>query len=183
MAKNQTQYDLTAITLLAIVAIVAVVIMVIGLPPSEAADQPSLPEQKTIATAGAAFEYGEEEVLVGDQFDISAIDMNQDGILDFYDVLDIFSGAVNCNEVDCDFNDDGYLDAADAESLTGMIIRLYDYDGNGILERDDPRFLLEVMLGNAQCNENFVCDINGDGLVSSQDVTLYTELLYNYDLG
>jgi hypothetical protein len=50
-------------------------------------------------------------------------------------------------------------------------------------ERNDPRFLLQVMQGTAACTADMICDLNGDGLVSSDDITLYTPLLYNYDLG
>jgi hypothetical protein len=180
MTYDKHATDLTALTLLGIISIIAVFTLVVGLPPGEASSDIPLPAGQV---TGAAFDYGATAVPVGTQFDISDVDMNQDGMLDFYDVLDIFTGKVNCNKLDCDFNDDGFLDAADAESLTGLIIRLYDYDQTGFLERNDPRFLLQVMQGTAACTADMICDLNGDGLVSSDDITLYTPLLYNYDLG
>ncbi len=160
-----------------LVAIIAVVLMVVELTPG--AIEPvtvSAPQN-----VGRAVDYGADCVPVGQQFNYASFDFNQDNMLNFYDYMDVLSGAADCNAMDCDLNDDGFIDSLDQELFNLLVVRVYDYNHNRIIDRDDPLFLRDVLYGDAHCTGDYVCDLNGDGLVCSDDLTIFTSLIYNYD--
>jgi len=176
MEQDEEKYDMTSVGVVAVVSIVCVVLMALNLAPGEAAASP--PSQDM---TGKAVDYATSQVPAGGQFDIRPFDLNGDGKLDYYDYQDVLAGKVDCVKKQCDLDGDGLIDAQDARAFNLLVRRLYDYNNNGRLDRDDPKFLKEVLLGNAQCDANHVCDLDGDGFVGKADITLYTSLLYNYD--
>ncbi len=174
------EHQVVSLMVVGTVAIVAVVLMALGLstPDSGVAAQPSLSSN----LAGSAVDYATASVPVGTEFNYAWLDFNGDGKLDYYDFQDVLAGKVDCQKMRCDLNGDGVVDARDQQAFDNLVRRLYDYDNDGKLTRNDPLFLKQIMLGNAHCDANHICDLNGDGLVNSEDITLYTALLYNYDL-
>lgn len=177
MKRNDWMYDTLSVGVVAIISIICVTLLVLGLAPGIASSE--APASRTGNIAGSA--YADAAVPVGTQFDVSLLDFNGDGMLDFYDYQDVLDGTVDCQAEECDLNKDGLIDATDSESFNLLVRRLYDYDGDGKLTRDDPIFLRDVIYGYKHCNANHICDLDGDGFVSSQDVTLYTSLIFNYD--
>jgi len=173
---EKAAYDMTSIGVVAVIAIVCVVLMVFGLKPGQTSAQTAAQD-----TLGKAASYGDAAVPVGQQFDVTLLDFNEDGIVDFYDYEDVLSGKADCTRHTCDLNDDGLLDNRDAESFRLMVTRLYDYDNDRQLTRADPLFLKDILAGTASCDTDHICDLDGDGFVTSQDLALYTSLIYNYD--
>ncbi len=182
MNPHDAPYDAASVGVTAIVAVIAVVTLVINLAPGATGlSLPDLPLDKNGAAnaAGKAVEYRDGCVAVGLQFDAALFDFNKDGLLDYYDYADVLSGKVDCNAGRCDLNADGVIDDADAQAFNLLIVRLYDYDGDRRLTRDDPHYLRDLLLGKASCDADHVCDVDGDGFVCASDLTLYTSFVYN----
>lgn len=173
MRYDQEVFDMTSIGVVAIVAIVAVSLIVFSI--GEVESPISLPEQPV----GNAVDYGNVRVPVKAEFSREAFDFNHDGMLDIYDFEDVLTGRAACDG--CDLNADGYIDGRDKELFISLLRRVYDYNNNQKLDREDPLYLREILLGNRQCDSNHICDIDGDGFVSSRDLTKFTSLIYNYD--
>ena len=72
-------------------------------------------------------------------------------------------------------------DEQDRVAFNLLVVSVYDYDNDGVLTRDDPRYLVMVLAGDTQCSRNYVCDLDNDGFVCDEDLALYTSLVYNYD--
>ncbi|RME31886.1 hypothetical protein D6789_01270 [Candidatus Woesearchaeota archaeon] len=111
--------------------------------------------------------------------DASDLDMNRDGHVDYYDVVDVMQGRVSCGER-CDWNQDGLLTKDDVRELYGAVTSLYDYDGDGVLTRADAK-LLGKAIETGPCSEH-IYDLTADGTVDEADLTAYTGLLYNHDI-
>jgi len=178
MDPEQANHDLLSLGIVGTVAVVCVVIIVLnlgGLPAT------AFPEKSGVSLTGRVVDYRTSAVGVGTQFDVALMDLNQDGRLDFYDYLDVLSGKADCQTVQCDLDRDGSVNAQDQILFNNFVRRLYDYNNDAVLDRTDAQFLKEILLGNERCSENHVCDVDGDGAVSSKDLTAYTSLLYNFD--
>lgn len=180
MKEHEPLYDITSIGVVAVVSIVAVVLIVLNLSPGEAATlsaQDADPATTLVGKAG-----GTACVPVPIQFDGTPFDYDGNGLLDFYDYIAVLDGRADCQAMDCDLNDDGYVDAADQGLFNLLVRELYDYDNDRVLTRVDAQRLALIMAGDASCDENMICDLDGDGRLCSDDLTLYTSLVYGYDL-
>ncbi len=175
MRGQPEAYDMTSVGVVAVVAIVCVLLIVLNLAPGSATAAPDA------SAAGRAVSYGDAAVPITAQFDFSAFDFNGDGRLDYYDYEDVLAGRVDCQAKDCDLNDDGLVDGQDQALFDALVRRLYDYDGDGKLTRDDPLVLRRILLSGTGFDGDHVYDLDGDGLLTSHDLSLYTSLLYNYD--
>jgi hypothetical protein len=174
---DKPEYDLVSLGVVAVVGIIAVVLMVINLVPVQSAPTDAL----TGNSVRKASSYEQAHVPVDEQFNVALFDFNRDGRLDLYDYADVLAGRVDCQAQACDLNADGRLDAVDLSLFTQLLRRLYDYNNDGVVDRNDPIFLRDIMLGNAKCDKDHVCDLNSDGFVSSEDLALYTSFVYNYE--
>ncbi len=173
-----------AIGAVAIIAILGVTFMVIGLAPGSETAPPYPAPLVGDALTGQVVSAPADTIAVRDPaitIDLSRFDYNGDGLLDFYDYQDILAGRVDCNAQDCDLNDDRLVDARDKALFDAVIVRLYDYNCDGVLTREDARLLNEYLRG-APSPHDVLCDVDGDGLLTRADLTRYTALLYNYDL-
>ncbi|MBR9692365.1 hypothetical protein GOV07_00360 [Candidatus Woesearchaeota archaeon] len=177
MHPSAESQDMVSVGVTAVVAILAVTLMVVNLVPGSA----PLDIQSPSVTSGKAVDYGTTCSPITVQFDFKWLDFNADGRLDYYDYQDVLSGKVDCSERRCDLTADGLIDDQDLTAFNLLVVNVYDYDNDGSLTRDDPRFLAAVLAGDAECTRNYVCDLDGDGLVCDEDLALYTSLVYNYD--
>ncbi len=178
MHPDNETYDILSLTVTAIVAIAAVTLMVLNLAPGVVSQHTTNPQENS---GGRAFDYVTDCTPIAGQFDGTWLDFNGDGIIDYYDYQDVLDGKVDCTLHQCDVTNDGLIDARDQEAFNGMIRRLYDYDNDGQLTRQDLIILRQIMEGSAQCDANHICDLNGDSNLCADDLTRYTSLLYNYD--
>ncbi len=172
-------YDAVSVGVTGIVAIIAVTMIVTNLSPPVTPEEAPVGPRETLIGRSASLETA--RVPVRKEFAKEAFDFNEDGVLDLYDYQDVILNRVDCERHSCDLNQDGLIDGEDQRLFQLLLTRLYDYNNNQRLDRQDPLFLREVILGNRACNENHVCDVNGDGSVSKEDITIYTALLFNYD--
>ncbi len=116
------------------------------------------------------------------ELDASMLDLNRDGVVDYYDLSDVLQGRVHCTD-ECDWNHDGLLTRDDARALYSEITQLYDYDGDGVLTRKDARILAELIERDECGPEPFthLFDITGDGRRDEADLVAFTGLIYNHD--
>lgn len=178
MPYDDEVFDMTSIGMVALVAIVAVVLIVMNLAPGA---QTQLPDSTLDQPLGRAIDYNTAVSPIKQQFNIDDFDFNYDNRLDFDDYDDVLAGKITCNK-DCDLDGDGKLTRLDRDLLDSLIVSLHDYNKNGVLDRRDPVFLREIMLGNEQCTQNKICDLDGDGFVSKTDLTYFAALLFMHDL-
>ena len=163
--------EMTSVSVVAIVAITAVVLIVLNLTPGFSLELDT-------SITGNAINYRASQRPITTEFNYQEYDFNNDGIVDFYDYDDALHG--EC--ANCDLNGDGVLDNKDREAFHLLVKRLYDYDNNGKLERADARILVATLLGEP-FSENHVYDLNGDGILSNEDITRYTGIIFNFDRG
>lgn len=173
---SKEEHAVVALSVTGIVALLCIVIIVVGLNPSTTTQKISSTKGDTVvgqATASGCVP------VVG--FDYHSLDFNKDGRIDYYDYDDVLSGKVDCSLQDCDLNDDGVLDARDKTAFDGLVLRLYDYNNDGKITREDERFLGQILANKASCDSDHVCDLTGDGQLCSDDLAIFTSLFYNYD--
>lgn len=109
--------------------------------------------------------------------DFNTYNINRDNIIDEQDMtllLQAVGGLAICpSNVSCDINGDGKLSTTDLIMMRRFIINRYDYDGDVALTDADVKILLSVVGGAAgsSCPADKVCDINGDGKLSTTDLT------------
>ncbi len=180
MHPDEETYDIMSVTVTAVVAIMAVALMVLHLPPG-LADEARERQDPAATLGGRAVDYGSSCVPIGEEFDRSWLDFDGNGMLEPYDYDLVLSAGIDCSRQRCDVTGDGLVDARDREAFLSLLRRLYDYDGDGALTRDDPRFLRDILYGDAACDEDHLCDLDGDGRLCADDLARYTSLLYNYD--
>jgi|GEM_PF-2358921 len=183
MKPDEETLDVLSVTITAVVAILAVALMVLNLGPGTTVKQPNNQQdgEPWLTAGGKAVTYGNDCAPITEQFDYAWLDFNGDGRLDYYDYRDVLAGNVDCSERQCDVTGDGLIDERDRVAFDLIVTRVYDYDGNHVLTRDDPLFLRDILFGDAACDANHVCDLNGDGQVCDDDLVLYTSLLFNID--